>query len=220
MAALAAWWRTGFYFVVAEDRAFEWIQVIAFSVAAVACFVLAASLHRSTVGTAVVAALGGIVFAVVVGEELAWGQRLFGVSVPAIERVNQQGDVSVHNIGAGLAISQLGTLGMALAGLFARPAVEWWCRRRGRDAPSALLPPSFLAPWFALTALYTTWRLIVSPLPPHRIAKFSEVAELTLGLAAAIATVKAAWAAREARAATPRETSDPHAGATWLPPTD
>ena len=199
MAAFGIWWRTGYYYVVAEDRAFEWIQVSAFAVAAGACFALAASLRRSNVVAAVVAALGGALFVVVVGEELAWGQRLFGVSVPAIERVNRQGDVSLHNIGAGLTLSQMGTLGMALTGLLARPVVEWWSRRRDRDAPSALLPPRFLASWFALTAAYTTWRLLVAPIPSHRVAKFSEVAELTVALAAAIATVKAARAVRASR---------------------
>jgi len=203
LAAAAAWWPTGYNYVVAEDRAFEWVQVGSFAVAAAACLALARSMRRRNAAGAIAAVVGCAFFTVVVGEELAWGQRLFHVTVPALERVNDQGDVSLHNVGAGLTLSQVGMLAVALAGLLSRPAIGWLDRRRGRSTPSELLTPLFVAPWFALAAAFTAARLLVLPTPSHRVAKFSEVAELTLALAMAVTTVKLALAAARRQGAAP-----------------
>ncbi len=154
---------------------------------------VAVSVRRVSVAAALVAAVWCAVFVVVVGEEVAWGQRVFGVSVPAIERVNDQGDVSLHNVGPGLALSNLGILGISLAGALSRPAAGWWSDRRGHPVRPDFLPPSFVGPWFAMAAAFTAVRL-AWPSPPARVAKFSEVAELTVALAAAISAVKLARA--------------------------
>jgi hypothetical protein len=189
VAALGVWWPPGYYRLVAEDRVFEWIQVAGYGLAAGACLVVAVSVRRNHTAGAVAAALGCALFVVVVGEEVAWGQRLLGVSVPALEQVNEQGDVSLHNIGPGLTVSQVGMLGLALAGLLSRPAVTV-LRRRGFAIASGLLPPPFLLPWFGLAAAFVVVRLLLFSSPPGRVAKFSEVVELTMAVAAAITTVR------------------------------
>ncbi|HEX7277812.1 MAG TPA: hypothetical protein VF244_10600 [Acidimicrobiales bacterium] len=204
VAAAGVWWPDGFYYFVAEDHVFEWIQVGAFAVAAAGCGAVAVSVRRVSRAAAVIAALWCALFVVVVGEEVAWGQRVLGVSVPAIERVNDQGDVSLHNVGPGLALSNLGILGIALAGALSRPAARWWATggggggghgagRPARTVRPEFLPPSFVGPWFALAAAFTAVRL-AWPSPPARVAKFSEVAELTVALAAAITALKLARA--------------------------
>lgn len=193
VAAAAVWWSDGFYLVVAEDRVFEWIQVGGFGVAAVGCAAVAVNLRRLSVAGAVVATFWCAVFVVVVGEEFAWGQRAFGVRVAAVERANDQGDLSLHNIGPGLALANLGSLGVATAGAIGRPAARWWMARRGRQVRPDLLPPRFLTPWFAMAAAYFALR-VAWPLPPARVAKFSEVAELTLAVAAAVTAVRLARA--------------------------
>jgi hypothetical protein len=193
VAAAGIWWTRGFYHLVAEDRVFEWLQVGAFAVAGAGCLAVAVTLRRENVAAAGFAALWCALFVVVVGEELAWGQRLFGVSVAAVERANDQGDVSLHNVGPGLALSNLGILAISLAGALSRPAARLVAARRGWTLRSALLPPSFVVPWFAMAAAFTAVRL-VWPSPPARVAKFSEVAELTVALAAAITAVRLARA--------------------------
>ncbi len=193
VASAGIWWATGFYYFVAEDRVFEWIQVGAFAVAGAGCLAIAVSVRRVNVAAAVFAALWCALFVVVVGEELAWGQRLFGVSVAAVERANDQGDVSLHNVGPGLALSNLGILGISLAGALSRPVARVAAARRGWELRSELLPPPFVVPWFAMAAAFTAVRL-AWPSPPARVAKFSEVAELTVALAAAITAVKLARA--------------------------
>ena len=194
VAAMGVWWPAGFYYVVAEDRVFEWIQVGAFALAAVGCGAVAVWLRRASRPAAVVAVLWCALFTIVVGEEVAWGQRLFDVSIPALERVNDQGDVSLHNVGPGLALSNLGILGISLVGALSRPAARWWADHRGPSVPPGFLPPAFLVPWFGLAAAFTAVRLFL-PSPPARVAKFSEVAELTVALAAAITALQAARAA-------------------------
>ena len=212
LVAITLWWPTGFNYVVAEDHAFEWIQVSAFAVAAGGFLVLAVLMRRRDLVVTVTAAIGFALFVVVVGEELAWGQRLFGVSVPAIERVNQQGDVSLHNIGAGLKLSQLGLLGVALAGLLSRPAGRWLSKHRSLSSLSDFLPPPFLMTWFALPAAYTGIRLLFIPSPSHRVAKFSEIAELTVALASAITAIHLA------RTASRSHTSDQPTSGRTRPP--
>jgi len=190
VAALGVWWPSAYYAFVAEDRVFEWIQVAGFGVTAAACLVVAVAVRRTHPAGTVVAALGCALFVIVVGEELAWGQRHFGVSVPAIEQVNEQGDVSLHNVGPGLTLSQVGMLGLALAGLLIRPAATVLRRRELITIPTGLVPPPFLLPWFGLAAAFIAARLLLFPSPPHRVAKFSEVVELTIAVAAAITTVR------------------------------
>ena len=194
VAALGVWWPVGFYYIVAEDRVFEWIQVGAFAVAAVGCGAVAILVRRVSVAAAIFAALWCALFVVVVGEEVAWGQRVFGTSVPALERVNDQGDVSLHNVGPGLALSNLGILGISLAGALSRPAARRLGAVRGLRVRPEFLPPTFVVPWFGLAAAFTAVRL-VWPSPPARVAKFSEVAELTVALAAAITSITLARSA-------------------------
>jgi membrane protein implicated in regulation of membrane protease activity len=74
------------------------------------------------------------------------------------------------------------------------------------------LPPGFLAPWFGLAAAFTLVRLVL-PTTPARVAKFSEVAELTVALAAAITSIKLARTASADRSTVspPFQDQAPHA---------
>lgn len=83
-----------------EDGVLEWIQVLFFAVGAV-CSALAARrlAGRGQRGYAALWAIAALGLVFVTGEELAWGQRLFGFEAPEeVARVNEKQELSLHNI--------------------------------------------------------------------------------------------------------------------------
>ncbi len=181
-----------FYALVAEDRLFEWIQVAGYGLAAVGLGVLAFLLRRHRAWSAAAAA-GALLFVVVCGEEMAWGQRQWDVTLAALERVNDQGDLTLHNVGAGLAVSQVGLLGLAVLGTFAALAGRAGRLRRFMPPGVDLSPPWWLSFWFAPAAAYTLARLLLLRRPSFPVAKLSEVAELFVACGAALAVSVVVW---------------------------
>lgn len=187
-AGVAAAWsdRDLFYALVAEDRWFEWFQVAGYGLAALGFAVLALVLRSRTRLGAAAAVGGALLFAVVIGEELSWGQRHWDVRLAAVERVNDQGDLTLHNVGAGLALSNLGLLGVALAGAAAPFLHRAEAVRRRAPLVTWFRPPAWLAGWFAAAAAFTVARLTLLRTPPFHVAKLSEVAELSVAAGAAL----------------------------------
>ena len=158
---------------VVEDGILEWLQAAALVVVLLVCVVQARR------GRSIVWAAAAVVAFVAVGEELAWGSRLFSVFVPAVQGRNVQGDLTLHNIGGLRGLSK--TFGaLALVGLAGGLAVV---RRR----------PG-LAVWFWLPAVYCLVRVVDNDPITSRFAKLSEVLELVLyvGLVRWV-TVLAGW---------------------------
>jgi hypothetical protein len=154
---------------VTEDGALEWLQVAALAVVLV---VAARQLQQARRWSVPFLAWGAAaaVMAVAIGEELAWGSRLVGLTVPSVQEANVQGDVTLHNLGGMRGLSK--TFGaIALVGLAGAVAVV---RRR----------PG-LAVWFALPALYATVRVLDNTPITSRFAKLSEILELVLYVALA-----------------------------------
>jgi len=89
-----------FFFLTREDGPLEWTQVAGSVTAAV--FALATALLLRGRGDYLVAALYGLFAAGCVflaGEEISWGQRLFGLETPSrLREVNVQEELTVHNI--------------------------------------------------------------------------------------------------------------------------
>jgi hypothetical protein len=81
--------------LTAEDGLFEYAQAVFFLVAGLAFLVgWARSRFRNLF------ALGlGLMLLVVAGEEISWGQRLFGVETPdSLASANVQGETNIHNL--------------------------------------------------------------------------------------------------------------------------
>lgn len=164
VAPLFVWWvwsladRTYTRWVI-EDGVLEWLQVGALAVVFAVC-VAVAKRERSLVWAGAAA-----VMFVALGEELAWGSRLFSVVVPAVQGRNVQGDLTIHNIGGLRGLSK--TFGaIALVGLAGGVAVV---RRR----------PG-LAVWFWLPAVYAVVRIADNDPITSRFAKVSEILEFVL----------------------------------------
>ena len=151
--------------LLGEDGPVEWLQVAALT------FVLVALVRRALdpSGTAwlrraLLVGLAAVTF-VVIGEEIAWGTRLFDVGVEAVQSRNVQHEVTLHNLG-GIEGLEKSFVGIAALGL----AVGAWVARR---APG-------LAVWFVGPALYAVVRVANEHPISYRFAKLSEVLELLL----------------------------------------
>jgi hypothetical protein len=164
--------------LVSEDRVFEWTQAALLAIA----FVLLASAAVAAVGRArlVLAGCAAAAF-VALGEEVAWGTRIFNASVDVIAEHNGQGDVTLHNLPGGLSASFIG-IALVSAGL---AAMVVWRRAWVPTAPDALVV------WLLVPAAYCLVRLTVHE-PSYWLAKLSEAVEVVFTGAVA----RLAWSAR------------------------
>ncbi len=156
-----------FDWLVSEDAVLESAQVAACALAAMWFLRAARPLDRTIRSATWLGAAALMVF--VIGEEVAWGTRLIDRGITAIELVNDQGDTTLHNIGAGLDVS---FAGLALA---SGAAVAWIALGAG-SRPS-------LAVWFVLPLAYGLSRLFVDA--DYDYAKLSEAFELCFAIGAA-----------------------------------
>ena len=149
--------------LVREDSVLEWLEVIAWAVAAVTATLLA---RRGAWLWALVA----IAAVIVIGEELSWGQRLFDYGTPdALLDGDKQEEANVHNVRSFETPSRLAAIAVAAA------AVRF--------------VPWFLAPAFVVTAGYEAVRLFAGESPGYTLAKWSEWPELCFAAGIAAAAV-------------------------------
>jgi hypothetical protein len=163
-----------------EDSVFEWIQVLCFLGAALASAATARALwQRAKRPVALLYGLLAAGLCFVIGEELAWGQRLLGFATPAsLASANSKQEVSLHNIES---VEHWFTLGKAVIGLYGVFGAWLYARlaRGGKlaDYRICVVPP-FLASPFAIVlgmrALRAT--LLRNDLP----AGYGEFEELVL----------------------------------------
>lgn len=83
-----------------EDGFIEWLTVLALFVGAMACAVRAVTLVRvRSKWFIAMLCLASLVLLFGVGEEISWGQRLFGFSTPeSMAKLNSQGETNLHNL--------------------------------------------------------------------------------------------------------------------------
>jgi hypothetical protein len=115
------------------------------------------------------------------GEEISWGQRIFGWMTPgALEDINNQGETNIHNIGSILKIFNLVIMIVAFVAALL-PIVRWtsWRARARSIAGYALIPPAALIPAFGMEFAYRAIRYLFLPAPRYTLTKLSEIAELS-----------------------------------------
>ena len=170
-----------------EDRVAEWLQVVFFVGALVEAVraqrALARAGRRGTASLYLVA-VAGLVF--LVGEEISWGQRIFGWSTPeGLAAMNRQGETTVHNIGFGQdlvawALLAIGLWGSVLPRLL-RPGA-WLAGRRAAWQP--FVPDETLAPYFLPMLVWRFYRNLF-PLPhkfTYAIVQLNEPLELVMAI--------------------------------------
>lgn len=178
-----------YLWLVDEDHPIEWLQFACLVAAIVFLGFLAFRLYRrGQKGMAVLYAVitVGVVF--LAGEEISWGQRIFGWQTPAsLEAINRQDETNLHNIRG---VQEFVPAAMLVASLYGAcaPLVAAWLGERWKSVASKrlLVPPLCLVPPFLLAAAYRLFRLLIWPEPTFVISEYGEVLELTLyfGLAA------------------------------------
>jgi hypothetical protein len=170
-----------------EDGICEILQVVFFVLALVEAVRAYRNLQRRgerrTAALYLVAILG---LCFLIGEEISWGQRIFGWSTPEeLAEVNRQGETTVHNIGAahdavGWALLLIGFWGSVLPRLL-RPRAPLG---RHREALSPYVPSERLAPYFLPMFLWRIYRNLF-PLPSkftYAIVQLNEPLELVMAI--------------------------------------
>ena len=136
-----------------EDRAVEWATVCVFAAAGTLLIIRAVRERR------VFDALVGLFCLFFAGEEMSWGQRLFGMTPPAyfLEHNTQQ-EINVHNFGT-LFSSPKWPLMLVIFGYsIVLPVVAMAERgRRLLARMGATPPPSPTIPWFVAAIVLLYW---------------------------------------------------------------
>jgi hypothetical protein len=126
-----------------EDLGVEWITVIAFMGAAAMAWSILRFRHKAGRKTLAFFALLGLFFFVCGGEEISWGQRIFGFETPEkVAAVNEQGEFNIHNL--------------EMEHFHPKDIVSWFMKLFGIILPFVLL-------WKARDADHPAWRYISPP---------------------------------------------------------
>jgi hypothetical protein len=200
-ALLAVLDEGAFRMLVREDSIIECAEVLAYACA----FVFSVRIARERTGLVTAAyALLAVAAAVAIGEELSWGQRLFGLGTPEpLAAANRQGELNVHNMvdaesPTRLALLFASTYALAASFLF---------------RPGPFVPPRVLASAYGVVIAYFAVRLVFIPEPTYVQAKFSEWPELCFAVAVALTAWSVLTAGRRGRAASWKsETALPQSG--------
>ncbi|HVE80188.1 MAG TPA: hypothetical protein VNA89_15085 [Gemmatimonadaceae bacterium] len=153
MLAFAAGARDRYAAAMQEDRLVEWWTAALFAIAGVVGLRRALRLRRWF------DVLVALFCLFVAGEEVSWGQRLFGFTPPApfLEHNTQQ-ELNLHNFGDVFGRPKW-ALVIALTGYgLVLPALARWSRGAPLLRAVRATPPALgLAPWFAGAAVLLVW---------------------------------------------------------------
>jgi hypothetical protein len=121
----------------------------------------------------------------VAGEEISWGQRLFGIETPpVIAEHNIQHEITLHNTYLFTPIFYLAQL-LVGVGLTIAPFLPWSriVPARWDELRRALIPRPALAAYFAMTGAWRIYRYaFYRPDTPAWVGELSEIPELILYL--------------------------------------
>jgi hypothetical protein len=164
--ALTWSWPGLYYGFVREDSVLEWLQFGSYATVALLAASLAVRLRRESPWLAAAFAAFALFGLLAAGEEISWGQRLFGLGTPhQLAEANTQEELNVHDVAE---VQGKLNLGLALASLYGLLA-PLLVRRR-----VLVVPPLALAGAFFAMLAYTCARAAFFPHPSHALAKFSE----------------------------------------------
>lgn len=173
-----------FRFITGEDRLLEWAQFAAYAATVPIALAVARRLRRDGdrlgAGLFLLLAIGAFLVA---GEEISWGQRIFGVETPEeLEALNRQGEIGAHNISS---VEYAFIVAFMLAGLYGS-LVPWLAQRRplAKERLGLFVPPLYLTSFFFVVFLHRLARLAIPALESNTtFVKFGEWPELCFATA-------------------------------------
>jgi hypothetical protein len=173
-------------FLLIEDGPVEWAQFLCFAIACIFSVGIASRRFKAGYrgqGLAFLA-LAAVTF-LLAGEEIAWGQRILGLETPeALRKINEQEEITLHNVGDVLDVLNVVMLAIGLVGFLACLYGERLRLGRFWDrADHLFVPPVFLAPSFLVLFLYKLFRATIWTKSGFTITKYGEWAELCLAFA-------------------------------------
>jgi len=170
-------------FVTMEDGPIEWTQFVCYALACVAGVGIAYKRFKAGHPWQALLFLGfGFANFFIAGEEIAWGQRIFGLETPdELKAINHQGEITLHNIQI---VQNAFNFVLFLAGTYGSIAyfanLKLRFERYGDQANYLLVPPLFLVPAFLILFGYKFIRYTVVRSPGFIVTKFGEWPELCL----------------------------------------
>lgn len=172
-------WFTG------EDGVAETLQVFCYAIALGLATTVARRLWRGSnrlLTIMYVGVCGGLFF--MVGEELSWGQRIFGWVTPGeLAEINKQAETNLHNIyGVGSTFKWIQMLVGAYGALLPIVLYRLKIGSSLREFASFVIPPGTVALFFAPMLFWRLFRNLFEAPDGFRfaIAEFNEVVELVL----------------------------------------
>ena len=176
---------------IGEDKFAETMQVVFYVTAFLLNFVLVRRLwqiDQRMIALLYLIPMAGLVF--LIGEELSWGQRIFGWVTPeSLKAINKQDETNLHNIeGVGAAFKWIqllvGAYGTFLPLLVLRKGLS----ERYKKIIAYLVPHYTLVPFFLMFFLWRVYRNLfeVSKRYYFVVSEFNEVLELILSVGIAL----------------------------------
>jgi hypothetical protein len=175
--------RSVFRWVTDEDSLLEWLQFFCVLAASIIFGGIGLSLlRRRQQGIGLLYLLLMVATLFVAGEEISWGQRVFGWSTPeALADINHQNETNVHNIRwIQRAFGYVVFIG-GMYGVFA-PILRAAFRhhRSPSDTTFLTIPPLFLVPAFLMPFGYRLFRIFIWPDTHFIVVTYGEAPELCL----------------------------------------
>ncbi len=177
-----------------EDGILEQGTAYVFAVAALLAFGVFRTLPRGS--ERFLSGLLVVGFAVCVGEEFSWGQRLFHFETPeALRDANVQGEANLHNL-FGYAADHLFIAGLLLYGsIFPLLTIHYeWLHRLGDRWGVPVASPGLALAMAGVGLLHTWWIVRVFPATPLRIEELREFLS-AVGLALILSETRTRWSA-------------------------
>jgi len=169
-----------------EDGPIEWAQFVFYLLAAIASMGIAFKRFQAGHHWQAVLFLG-LAFAnfFIAGEEIAWGQRIFGLQTPEeLRAINHQGEITVHNIQK---VQDAFNLVLFLGGIYGTLAYfvnkRLQLQKRWSEANYLFVPPVFTVGAFLVLFVYKLIRYTVWRTPGFTITRYAEWPELCLAFA-------------------------------------
>lgn len=177
-----------FKILLDEDALFESLQVLLLIIAAILCLILSLKLRKE--GRQLLSVLyliGSVGLIFVVGEEISWGQRIFGWTTPeSWDAQNRQGETTVHNLYGINQIFRWGQFLVALLGVVV-PVVIYRSVSRENFVRnwSYFVPHVTLVPYFIVPLVWRSYRTFFPPSEEYyyAIARYNEAIELSIYIA-------------------------------------